>query len=84
MARNQPYNGHKNWTHWNVALWLGNDESLYNLAMEYRGKTLARSGKPITPRRAAYKLQAMLPAKTPDGASYSITALTAAIEGLWE
>jgi hypothetical protein len=23
------YNGHKNWNHWNVALWLFNDENLY-------------------------------------------------------
>jgi hypothetical protein len=23
------YNGHKNYNHWNVALWLFNDESLY-------------------------------------------------------
>ena len=82
-TRNKPYNGHKNWTHWNVALWLGNDEGLYNLAMEYRGKNDSK-GKPITPRRAAYRLSQCLPPKTPDGACYSIVALTEAIKGLWE
>ena len=28
------YNGHKNWNYWNVALWIGNDEGLYNLAKD--------------------------------------------------
>ncbi len=23
------YNGHKNWNHWNVSLWLSNDEDNY-------------------------------------------------------
>lgn len=82
-TRNQPYNGHKNWTHWNVALWLGNDEGLYNQAMEYKNKSTPK-GKLYTPRRAAYALSRMLPSKTPDGARFSIVALTAAIEGLWE
>lgn len=26
------YNGHKNWNHWNVSLWINNDEELYNTA----------------------------------------------------
>lgn len=25
----QTYNGHKNWNHWNIALWIGNDEYVY-------------------------------------------------------
>ena len=33
MAR---YNGWKNYETWNCALWLGNDEGLYNLARECR------------------------------------------------
>lgn len=31
------YNGHKNWTHWNVALWLGGDEGLYRFARDAEG-----------------------------------------------
>lgn len=29
----KPYNGHESWNAWNVALWIGNDEPLYRLAM---------------------------------------------------
>lgn len=30
------FNGHKNYETWNVTLWIGNDEGLYNLAKECR------------------------------------------------
>ena len=32
----QSYNGWTNYETWNVALWLGNDESLYEMARMYR------------------------------------------------
>ena len=28
------YNGHKNWNHWNVSLWINNDEGLYRMAKD--------------------------------------------------
>jgi len=34
MATEQKYNGWKNYETWNVTLWIGNDEGLYNLAKE--------------------------------------------------
>ncbi len=70
------YNGHKNWSHWNVSLWLGNDESSYRLCLEAKAK------RPGNLKRQAAWLQAMLPARTPDGARYSLVALRAALDGL--
>lgn len=29
------YNGWKNWSTWNVALWLGNDEDLYKISRRF-------------------------------------------------
>jgi hypothetical protein len=72
MAR---YNGHKNWNHWNVSLWIGNDEGIYNLAREMIRTHRNRDA-------AARSLLELLPEKTPDGAPYSFSAVRAAIAGL--
>lgn len=32
----KPYNGHPSYNAWNVALWIGNDEGLYNLARDHK------------------------------------------------
>ena len=34
MKEDNKYNGWSNYETWNVALWIGNDEGLYNLAKE--------------------------------------------------
>ena len=73
------YNGHKNWNHWNVSLWINNDEDLYNMAREainrHRGKRDARGA-------AAYSMLALLPIHTPDGAPYSVSSIRAAMRGI--
>ena len=73
------YNGHKNWAYWNVALWIGNDEGLYNLARQ-----LIRASK--TKQEAAEAFVVEMHhcgyAATPDGANYSISAVRAAMVGL--
>lgn len=71
---NKPFNGHKNWNHWNVALWITNDEGLYRRAVEL----IREQGEDA----AARTLLEELPRHTPDGAPYSITTVRAALRGL--
>jgi hypothetical protein len=72
------YHGHKNWAHWNVALWLFNDEGLYNLVRDHvrRSPTKDRAARRIVDDLADCGLS-----NTPDGAAYSIAAVRAAIAG---
>ena len=69
------YNGHKNWTHWNVSLWLNNEEWMYRELMR-----CVEIAKVKGVRRAALALQSNLLSRTPDGAKYSLVALRAAIQ----
>lgn len=73
------------WTEWNVGLWIGNDEKLYNLAQAciQRAKS---EGKGI--RWAAALFCAMKDeagdSHTPDGAFYSLRAVRAALTDMVE
>jgi hypothetical protein len=69
------YNGHKNWNHWNVALWINNHPGLYSQAWAC-AKTCPNLD------HAAKELIEFLPQKTPDGALYSFTAVRAALRGI--
>jgi len=66
------YLGHKNWNHWNVSLWLYNDEGLYR-SMLYAIRYCH------TLDEATEWLIGVLPDKTPDGARYSRSAVRAAL-----
>ena len=68
------FNGHKSWGHWNVALWISNDEPLYRLACG----ALRRSRGDV--QAAAAELVECLPASTPDGAPYTHETIAAAME----
>jgi hypothetical protein len=70
------YNGHKNWNHWNVSLWLMNDEGLY--------RQVERAISDLrTLDAAARDLATQLKGQsTPDGAPYSFTTIRAAIRGM--
>ena len=73
------YNGWKNWAHWNVALWILNDEGLYGLALD-----VVRNHKTqdAAARAMLAELHDMGVTKTPDGARYSVSALRAALSSL--
>jgi hypothetical protein len=71
------YNGHKNWNHWNVSLWIANDEGLYRLA-----KRCIRMGRNRTDAAKRF-LECMDGIKaTPDGAPYTVTSVMAALRDL--
>jgi len=70
------YNGHKNWNHWNVSLWINNDEGLYNLA-----RSCVRNSR-SKDRAAEVMLDALAEmeiTQTPDGAPYTKTTIRAAM-----
>lgn len=69
------FNGYKNWNHWNVSLWINNNEELYKLA-----KYCIRTTKNRT--AAAKKMVGMVPPKTPDGAPFTYTSIKAAMTGM--
>ena len=75
------HNGHKNWNHWNVSLWISNDEGLYRLALQHLRSCVGR-------RHAAQSflsdLREVGTEKTPDGAPYTLTTVMAAFRGLSE
>jgi len=63
------YNGHRSWNSWNVALWIGNDESIYRFAMEcIAGVNKNKLGLTFATIRFMNKFQGQ---KTPDGAKYN-------------
>jgi len=72
------YNGHKNWNHWNVNLWLMNDEGLYRMAVEEcRLHNKDKAAEQILDTLHAAGIE-----KTPDGAPYTVTSIRAALQGM--
>lgn len=69
------YNGHRNYNAWNIALWLGNDETLY---------WNCRRALRMAPNRrlATEMVMAALPERTPDGVKYTRTNVRLALRGL--
>ena len=73
------YNGHKNWNHWNVSLWINNDEGLYNIAREFVRRSRNRQ---IAAEAMLSDLQELGYRETPDGAPYSVSSIRAAMVGM--
>lgn len=73
------FNGHKNWNHWNVSLWINNDQQLYCMAREYRRDYAA----PVAAALMHHRLTVLEGEnKTPDGAPYSVSSIRAAMSGM--
>lgn len=72
------YNGHKNWNHWNVSLWINNDERLYAIARYWT----KRRTRPVATQMILYELQSNKITHTPDGAPYSLSSIRAALVGI--
>lgn len=78
------YLGHRNWNHWNVSLWVNNDEGLYRLARECISQNMSRTHSRRD--KAAADFVMLLAAEgtthTPDGAPYTKTSVRAAMVGM--
>jgi len=72
------YNGHKNWNHWNVSLWVNNDEGLYSEAK----RCAALTNRKKAAENFLESLRSMGITHTPDGAPYSKTTIRAAMVGI--
>lgn len=75
---NEGYNGHESWEHWNVALWIYNDEGLYRLAQECIRQDSSLSG--AAQALCESLVRSGYGASTPDGAIYTPSTVKAAIQ----
>jgi hypothetical protein len=73
------FNGHKNWNHWNVSLWLNNDETLYREMKYYVRISVTRDR---AANLMAHELIANGMTHTPDGAPISKSSVRAAMVGI--
>ena len=77
------YNGHKNWNHWNVSLWLNNNDRLYRAMISW---IKSSKNKDIAAKALHHALVSSdygIPTKkTPDGAPYSVSSIRAAMNGI--
>ena len=72
------YNGHRSWNAWNVALWIGNEEPLYRLAMN-----CLKTEKTVASAARRFSRECGM-SRTPDGAKMNITCIREALAGLKE
>lgn len=85
----KPYNGHRSWNAWNIALWMGNVEGIYNLAKscicKARCRFPFRRDSLIAGTAATYFMRMFHgEMRTPDGAVYNHLCVKLAMEGFME
>jgi protocatechuate 3,4-dioxygenase beta subunit len=73
------YNGHKNYNHWNVSLWLNNDEGLYRQAKQCIKATRTRDA---AARMMLEFLNAYGVTHTEDNVRYTVTTISAALRDM--
>lgn len=65
MGRNKMgYNRRKDWDHWNVSLWINNDDTIYDAAYIMVSQMGAKKASSVLAKTLAGT-------KTPDGAKYT-------------
>jgi hypothetical protein len=74
------FNGHRSWDHWNVALWLSNDEWWYRQALE----VLEAHPDPRDAAGVFLWFFGLDGSTTPDGAEFNLSTVTEALRGLSE
>lgn len=67
-----PYNGYTNWTRWNIALWLYNDEGLNNIMLDAMAHNRSIHEAADTLMQSLHDLGITC---TPDGAKFTRTGL---------
>ena len=66
MTADTTYNGWANYETWNASLWIGNDEGMYRLAVEYV-EFARRSGQRVSYDALIPSLEYAFGQMTPDG-----------------
>lgn len=74
----KPYNGHPSYNAWNVALWIGNDEGLYNAAKYYRRVHGLRGGA----EAFIAQMEDIGQPRTGDGVRWTVTNVMRAMRDL--
>ena len=72
--QSKSYNGYKNYSQWNQALWLNNDEGLYGIMKDYLRWS---SNKTEAMEQLYYHLSRSGDGKTPDGVKWSKAGIRA-------
>jgi hypothetical protein len=73
------YQGHKNWNHWNVSLWINNDGPLYRMACNHVAHNATLDAAALAMLEHLHENGIT---ETPDGAPYSVSSIRAAMVGM--
>ena len=78
----KPYNGHRSYNAWNIALWIGNDEPLYRFSIDCLTRETPKGNLPTLAQATNRFMRDFDGSKTPDGVPYTATNVRLALAGL--